>query len=58
MDYHDAHPEFLEGGNVLTEEGGEFGGCHGVAAVFDDDCLAGEGVEGGGYGDGVLGEVF
>jgi len=57
MNYDDAQPEFLEGGNVLTEECGEFGCGHGVAAVFDYDGLTGEGGDGGGDGDGVGGEI-
>ena len=53
MNYDDSQPELLECGDVLTEAGGQFGGCHGVSAVFDHDGLVGEGVDGGGDGFGV-----
>lgn len=57
MNYHDAQSELLQGGNVFTEECSEFRCCHGIATVFHNDGLTGEGVERGGDGDGVFDEV-
>jgi len=56
VNYDDAQSEFLERGDILTEECGEFGCGHCVAAVFDYDGLSFEGGDGGGDGDGILGE--
>lgn len=56
MNYDDAQSEFLECGDILAEERGEFGCGHGVAAIFDYDGLALEGGDGGGDGDGILGK--